>query len=434
MTLFFVLACLLVVAGLAAILPSALRSGRAQGNSTGQEFNQLETNITIAKERRNSLQRALNDGAIDQATYETERADLENALALDLSAEKKHQETSRSGIVAAGLIAVFLPIASGALYLHLGTPKAVDTDIMHQQALAAKQQQEQSNTPPALAELLPNLEKKLEANPDDRDGWKLLGKSYLTIGEFSNAKRALLRAYALDKADPDVLAQLAEATAMERDGDLSGKASEFLDDALALDPEHQQSLWLKAIASQQAGNHEDAITRFEALRAGVADNASAQQSIDEMLNQSRQAMAMSVEPAIGTEQTSDDDTSTSNPANATNTTGATLTITVALADEVIANSKPDEAVFIFARASNGPPMPLAVSRHTVSELPITVVLDDTMAMIPAMTLSKFPSVTVGARVSKSGNAIAQPGDWFVEQNDVVIAETDELNLTINQQK
>lgn len=433
MTLFFVLACLLVVAALAVIIPSALSSSNAQGNANGQEHDQLETNIKIAKERRSNLQRALSDGAIDQTTYDTELSDLENALALDLSAEKKPQETSRSGFVAASLIALFLPIASGALYLHLGTPNAVDTEIMHQQALAAEQEKEQtqSNTPPALATLLPNLEKKLEANPDDRDGWKLLGKSYLTIGEFSNAKRALMRAYSLEKADPDLLAQLAEATAMERGGDLSGKAGEFLDDALSLNPEHEQSLWLKAIATQQAGNHEEAITRFEALRAGVSGNASAQASIDEMLNQSKTALGMNVEPIANTAQANQSDTST---GATTNSETASLSITVTLADNVKADAAPTDSVFIFARASNGPPMPLAVSRHTVSELPITVVLDDSMAMIPAMTLSTFPSVTVGARVSKSGNAIAQPGDWFTELNNVVVVDSEALSLTIDQQK
>lgn len=439
MTLFFILACLLVVAALATILPSALKSGHAQGKANEQELNQLDTNIKIAKERRSNLQRSLNDGAIDQATFDTELADLENALATDLAAEQNHQETSRSGMVAAGLIALFVPIASGVLYLHLGTPNAVDTDIMHQQALAAQQQQqEQPNTPAALTELLPNLEKKLEANPEDRDGWKLLGKSYLTIGEFSNAKRALMRAYNLNKEDPEVLAQLAEATAMDRGGDLSGKAGEYLDAALAIDPEHQQSLWLKAIASQQAGKHEEAITRFEALRAGVSGNASAQTSIDEMLNQSKQALGMSVELAGSrNEQANQSAGDTANSAasqSAEDSEGASLTVTVSLADNATADAKPTDSVFIFARASNGPPMPLAVSRHVVSELPITVVLDDSMAMIPAMTLGTFPSVTVGARVSKSGNAIAQPGDWSVELNDVVVADTDELSLIIDQQK
>lgn len=426
MTLFFVLACLLVVAALAAILPSALRARHAQSDPRDQELNQLDTNISIARERRTNLQNARANGTIDQTTFDTELADLENGLAIDLSAERSESESTRSGLVIAALITVFLPIASGAIYLHLGTPEGVNVEAMHNKAVAA-QQQPQETAPPALTELLPNLEKKLEANPEDVDGWKLLGKSYLTIGEFDNAKRALVRAYNLDKTDPELLAQLAEATAMERGGDLSGQATDYIDSALELNPTHQQSLWLKAIATQQAQNHEEAITRFEALRAGVAGNPEAQASIDEMMNQSKMALGIEISPSpeapsINAEQ------------NKQGLPTASISVTVDLAEQVKAEAAPTDSVFIFARASNGPPMPLAVSRHTVSQLPITVVLDDTMAMIPAMTLSKFPSVTVGARVSKSGDAIAKPGDWFNEQNNVIVNETVAVSLTIDQQK
>lgn len=437
MALFYILACLLVIAGLAAILPSALRAGKANPASEQMEQDQLETNISIAREKRANLQRALADGSIDQASFDAEITNLENSLAMDLSAEQKHNESSRSGYVAAGLIALFLPIASGALYLHLGTPQGVDTETMHAQALAERQQQQQTQQPPALTELLPNLEKKLEANPEDLDGWKLLGKSYLTIGEFSNAKRALTRAYNLEKNDPELLSQLAEATAMDKGGDLSGKASKFLDDALALDPEHKQSLWLKAIASQQAGKHEDAIARFENLRSGVIGNADALASIDEMINQSRNALGLPVKSSAETAQNETSESERSSTTDADNneqSPTAALSITVDITEQAKANVNPDDSVFVFARASKGPPMPLAVSRHTVSELPVSIVLDDTMAMIPDMTLSRFPSVTVGARVSKSGNAIAQAGDWFTEKNNVVVADSPKLVLTIDQLK
>lgn len=412
MPLFFVLACLLVVAALVVILPSALRSRSEANDADQEELDQLETNITIAKERRRTLAAALESGAMDEATYATEVADLENALAMDLSAKQSKQESSRSAYVIAGLIAIFLPISAGALYLKLGTPKGIDTEAAHEQAIVERQQQQATNNqPPALAELLPNLEKKLEANPDDRNGWKLLGKSYLTVNKFADAKRALLRAYELGQDDPDLLAQLAEATAVDIGGDLAGKPTEYLDAALTLDPDHQQSLWLKAIATQQAGNHEEALERFNKLREGVAGNADALASIDAMSKQSEDALGIS-----------------------TTAPSKSLSLTVDLAQNAKADVKPTDSVFIFARASTGPPMPLAVSRHTVSELPVSVVLDDSMAMMPEMTLSNFPSVTVSARVSKTGDAIAQPGDWFTELNDVIVDEAGELTLTIDTKK
>ena len=108
-------------------------------------------------------------------------------------------------------------------------------------------------------------------------------------------------------------------------------------------------------------------------------------------------------------------------------------MTVALSEEALAASADDQVVFIYARATNGPPMPLAVSRLSVADLPTTVTLDNSMAMIPTMTLSSFPSVTVGARVSVSGEAIAQTGDWFSEATDIVPANTDPVVLNIDQQ-
>jgi len=415
MTIFFIIVAFLVVSALLIIVPSALKS------SSRVELDQLETNIDIAKDRRANLNTALASGTIDQSTYDSELSDLENALALDISAEQNERDSARGGLAIAALITLFLPIASGALYLHLGTPEGVDTESMHVQAMAAKDQQNQ--TPPAMSDALSSLEEKLRADPTNRDNWKLLGKSYLLINDFPNAKRALEKAYELDADDPELLAGLANATAMERGGDLSGQPSEYIERALAIDPNHVQTLWLKAIATQQAGHHEDAIARFTALRAGVEDNPDAIASIDQMIAVSKQELGIA-------EESPDPETSTETPGSQS----ASLRVTVSLADEITEKVNPTDSVFIFARASNGPPMPLAVSRHAVSELPVTVVLDDSMAMMPSMTLSQFPSVTVGARVSKSGNAIAQPGDWFTEQVNVLPAELNELKLTIDTQK
>ena len=420
MTFFFIIVALLVALALAAVLPSALKG------SSRAELDQLETNIQIAKDRRAKLKNALATGTIDQTTYDTELHDLEHGLAHDLDAGQQQQLSSRGGLVITACIALFIPIASGALYLHLGTPDGIDTQAMHNQAVAARDQE--PDKPPAINEAIASLEKKLVEDPGNLDNWKLLGNTYQLINDFVNAKRALESANELDGKDPDVLAGLANASAMVDGGDLSGQPANYIDQALAIDPNHVQSLWLKAIATQQAGQHEQAIIRFETLRAGVINNPDAIANIDELIAVSRQALGNSEELTTARPTTG------SQTADAPSAEGASLSVTVSLADGVIDKVNASDSVFIFARASSGPPMPLAVSRHLVSDLPVTVVLDDTMAMMPAMTLSQFPSVTVGARVSKSGDAIAQPGDWFTEKPDVLPAETGELVLTIDTQK
>jgi len=419
MTTFFIFAALLVAAALFAVVPSALKS------SSRDEHDRLATNITIAKDKRAYLANALAEGVIDQATHDTELTDLENSLAQDLSGEQQQRVTSRGGVGIAACIALFVPIASGALYLHLGTPDGVDAQAKHEQAVAEKNQQ--PDRPPAMDEALASLEKKLAEEPENLDNWKLLGKTYLLINDFPNAKRALQSANALDGKDPEVLAGLANAIAMELGGDLSGQPGEYIDQALAIDPDHVQSLWLKAIAIQQTGDHENAIARFEAIRANVTDNPEASANIDQLIAVSKEALGIPVDITTAKPQPAPE-------APKTQGASASLSVTVSLADEVIEKVNASDSVFIFARASSGPPMPLAVSRHVVSDLPVTVLLDDTMAMMPAMTLSQFPSVTVGARVSQSGNAIAQPGDWFTEQHDVLPADVSELALTIDTQK
>ena len=113
--------------------------------------------------------------------------------------------------------------------------------------------------------------------------------------------------------------------------------------------------------------------------------------------------------------------------------GASIAVSVSLSEEAGSSSSDDQVVFIYARATDGPPMPLAVSRISVADLPTTVTLDNSMAMIPTMTLSTFPSVTIGARVSTTGTAAAQTGDWFKEASEVDPANTDSIELTIDQQ-
>jgi len=388
MIVFFVLATLLVVLTIAAMVSSAIRQ------SSDTQSDQLQTNVDIAREHRQTLEAALRDGGIDQAGYDNEMSRLEESLATDLERQSAASGSNKSAWVVGALIALFLPIASGALYLQLGSPDAVDTDARHQLALAAQQSQQGEN-PPALDELLPNLEAKLEANPEDRDGWKLLGRSYLTLGNFSSAKNALMRAYDLDANDPDLLAMLAEASAM---------------------------------ATQQAGEHASAIEQFVALRSTVLGNENAMASIDELIAVSRQAMG---DTATASSSTSTENNSSSEPTEAGT---ASLTVSVALNEVAATNTSPQDTVFIYARASNGPPMPLAVARLSVADLPATVTLDDSMAMMPAMKLSQFPNVTVGARVSSTGNAIASTGDWFNEQEDIVVNQTDKVDLLIDQQE
>lgn len=118
---------------------------------------------------------------------------------------------------------------------------------------------------------------------------------------------------------------------------------------------------------------------------------------------------------------------TASEANA----GTTLQIAVSLDPAVSGQTAPDDAVFVYARAASGPPMPLAVQRYRVADLPVSVTLDDSMAMVPAMRLSAFPQVVVGARISRSGQATPQAGDLEGQTGPIAAAETSQVSVTID---
>lgn len=425
MTLFFLCAALLVALCLVWLLLGLFKN---QGDSLDQEA----VNITLARERGETLAAALSNGSIDQATYDYEREQLDYDLAADLTSTS-NTVTKRGGqIPAAVLFTLFVPITAGSLYLKIGNPDAITQDKTQRTAVANNSNTQtianaQAQLPGPLVELLPKLKERLASDPNDIQGWLLLGRSYLSIRDYGQAIDAYEKALALDKNDEATMTQLAESIAMSRNGDLAGDPMALLDRAIELNPRHEYTLWLRSIGKQQAGDHQEALLGFNLLMGLVKDDPDATATVDQMRSRSIQAMgANSVRQATGDNARDASESSTESSATA-------IEVTVTLDSSATDGAAAEYAVFIYAKATNGPPMPLAVTRLTVKDLPATVILDDSMAMISNMKLSSFPEVTIGARVSATGNPIAQSGDWFTEAANVIVSDTSTITLTIDKQ-
>ena len=430
MTLFFISAALLVFLSMGWILAGIFRSDT---QSTDQEA----VNITLARERGKTLDDALADGSIDQPTFDYEREQLEYDLAADLRSTNVDKTRSGGQISAAAIVTLFVPLAAGALYLQLGNPGAITQSAGSQSNVAGVNNAANPDAP-ALTELLPQMEQRLREQPDDIEGWRLLGRSYLSVGEFENARSAFEQAVALDENDAPTLAQMAETIAMTQQGELSGEPVQFIERALEIEPDNEHAIWLMSIAQQQIGNHEAAMQGFDRLTAMAAGNPEALATVEQM--RSRSVAALSEESPPAEQQTTHSESASSDQSQQSTEQApngpagnATIEVTVNLSEQARAASTDDQSVFIYATASEGPPMPLAVSRLTVADLPTTITLDDSMAMIPNMTLSAFSSVTVGARISTSGNPISEPGDWFNEAANIATDDAAVLSLTIDQQ-
>jgi cytochrome c-type biogenesis protein CcmH len=238
------------------------------------------------------------------------------------------------------------------------------------------------------------------------------------FGEAANAFRHLRE---LVGDEPAVLAQHAGAIAMASGGEITHEAAALLTQALAGDPMDPRGLWLSGIGARQRGDPVQALAYWRTLEPLLGDDARASENLQSMIADAERAAASGT-PAVVT---------TPNPTTAA--PGASppeLTVQVSVDQRLADRFSPTDTVFVFARAVTGPPMPLAVARRQAGELPLTVTLNDAMAMAPGMRLSAFDRIRVGARISKTGNALPQPGDLQGETEALATASADKIQIVI----
>lgn len=283
-----------------------------------------------------------------------------------------------------GLLAGLL-LVTGALYWQVGTPRALDP--------AARK------APQTLDQAIARIRAELERNPEQAQGWRLLARAYATQGRSLEARDAYARALQVDPDNPAILTAAAEARALAaKDHRFDPRAVAMLQRALAIQPEHQRARWFLGIAQRQSGQPRAAAATWQPLLAMVGPDAAA--SLREQINLARSDAGMS---ALSPPSPS--------PAPLPAPAAAAITVSVSL-DPALAMRYPDGAsVFVIAKQPGGPPMPVAVEKLQPDTFPLQVTLDDGDSPMPTVKLSALDRVQLSARVSASGNAIAQPGDF-----------------------
>jgi cytochrome c-type biogenesis protein CcmH len=400
---FWIYAIALLLLALAILLIPLIRG--TSGSSGDQRQSQ---NIQIAREKKQILEQQLERGEIDQAGFDSSYQDLQNALALELE-QSQQQDLQPRGKWMAILILVLIPVISISLYLHFGEYRVVENPEI---AMARS-----NSTAPAMSldEMVVTIKERLRNAPDDAAGWFALGRTLMAKRQFDEAVVAYQRTYDLVGDDAGLLFSLADALGMQQNGNLLGEPEAMIIRGLELAPNYPNGLWLAGMAAEQRKDYVVAHQYWSRLLPMIQDN---QKSADEI--RTLLAMLEQREPKLLQE-----------PQVATNV--AQLTIRVDISPELKQRAKPGDAVFVYAKAMQGPPMPLAVRKLRLQDLPLSLTLSDDDAMMPSMRLSSFDQVVVGARVSFSGNPVAQPGDFFTEVGSVSSAEPPaEISLTIDQ--
>jgi cytochrome c-type biogenesis protein CcmH len=427
------------LAGLAVLFVVApLLSKRDSGGEVVQD----ELNLAVFRRQLNELDSDLEAGELDKTQYKAARRDLERELLYDVDGAKiaHDQTTVKTSPVTALLLALAVPAFSFALYIKIG-----ERDIIPRLEMAATGQTAMSAGHPGAAdgqplpsmdELVARLAAKMEQNPDNLEGWLMLGRSYFAVNQPNKALEALDRAVGLAPENPEVMLAYAQAVAANADGKLAGRPAELIARALEIDPANVTGRWLNGLIAYQEDDFPIAVERWEAILVELDPAGDEAGELREFIADARERGGVTPTPHNGQAPNQTAAAASATPdasavAASPETAGPAVTVNVSLAESLWKQADVNHTLFVYARAAAGPPMPLAVKRLTTGDLPVTVTLDDSMAMIPAMRLSAFPEVTVGARISASGQATPQSGDLEGEVSPVRPGESGPVDVVID---
>jgi len=387
-------------------------------------------NTEVIRSQIADLEADLAAGKLDKAQYGAARNDLEQELLYDLSTTTAEQR-ERSGRWAALLIIPALPLCAVLLYQLLGSEQLIDR---LQQARSAPSQPAQAQSPGSIDEMVAKLAARLQQQPDDLKGWVMLARSYTILQRYPEAEVAYANVLRLGGGEnANLLSDYADAMAMANGGRFNDKAGALLARALELDPGNVKGLWLAGHWKNQSGDYAGALDYWQQAAQKLPPGGEDAKVIAEQISQVQAQLGIdaTAAPALAAAPAPAAVAATAAGVSTAGTSGTSLSVHVELSPELVAAATAEDTVFIFARATQGPRMPLAIVRKQVKDLPVTVTLDDSQAMMPAMKLSNFEQVDIGARISKSGNAMPESGDLQGVVSPVATQTSDTIDITIN---
>jgi cytochrome c-type biogenesis protein CcmH len=391
MTLFWIIcAVILIIAILSVALP--LWRGTSKDNSVVRDA----ANLEILRDQIAEMDADLKNGLLTPELHEQGKRELQARLLEEVNDTKAADASGKPHPlkITAVVLAVLLPLASVGLYWKIGNPNAFNPQpefgvggiVRDEAGIQA-------------------LEAKLAQNPKDAATLLMLARSYVEMGRYVDGARKYDELVRLVPDEAMLWADYADALAMTHNT-LVGAPTKLLERALELDPNYPKALALSGTAAMERGDFAATIQYWEKLMKQIPPGSQDAKMIEAGLKQARQLLAQSKGSKAAPMMAQTREPATQSVATGKERITGTVTLNAALKSQ----ANPDDTVFILARAAQGPRMPLAILRKQVRDLPVRFSLDDSMAMSPQMKMSNFDQVVVLARISKSGNAMPQPGD------------------------
>ena len=362
------------------------------------QASQAKANAKVYRDQILDLDREHDSGHISDQEWQQSRDELSLRLLEDTSAvDDPAAKAEKPAIWTAVVLAVALPLGSMGLYMWVGQPEALNP-------MAAKTPDQVD--PKDLAKMAQTLAEKLQAKPDNLQGWVMLGRTYRALENFDAALKAYDSALKLS-ADDDLKLERIEIIAMQRQGQFEGEPWNVIREVLQRDPQHFGALLTAGSASYAEGKFADALKYWEQARKPLDANNPDLEGLENAIAAVRDRLGM---PPAKSSLTASSTPSSTSSSTSVATSGLNVTGQVNLSASLKSKASPNDVVFIYATPANGDRMPLAIFKTTVSQLPLNFTLDDSTAMTPDRKLSAAGEVMVKVRVSKSGNAMPQSGD------------------------
>ena len=415
MIAFWISACLLSALALAMVLPALLKTKKTAAHSAADA---AQANLSVLRSQLTQLDAEFAAGSIDHEQLALAKSEIERR-ALEEESAPEPAVAPASSTRTAWVLGLTIPLLALGIYGFLGNIQALDPANLQAKAEAEPSREQIEAMVNALATRL----EALPANqPGDPKAWEMLARSYAAMQRFPQASKAYKRAIELSPNNAQLLADQADVLAMLQGQSAAGEPTRLIEQALKLDPDNLKALALAGSAAFERSDFTTAVRYWTQARTLAPAGSEFAIGLDRSLEEARVASGAPVSPALGSTVSK----AVTTPVDTVGSIQGKVSLAPALAGKV----QPNDTVFIFARAFEGPRMPLAILRRKASELPISFILDDSTAMSDEMKLSKFPLVVVGARVSKSGNAMPQSGD-LVGQSGSVKSGSSGLGIVID---
>jgi cytochrome c-type biogenesis protein CcmH len=414
----------LLVLGLAIVVPGLWRPRSGDGSSETRG-----ANVAVYRDQLREAERDLAADLISAERFEQLRSEVQRRVLEDTAGVSD----GPAGVAdAAGpppkparrtawLLLTLVPVASVATYLMIGRPDALSS-------LPPKIESGHDVTAAQVQAMVSALATRMKADPGNAEGWQMLSRSYAALGREDDAVQAMRKAAALLPDNVDVMADLADLIAVAQGRKLAGEPARIVAHALTLDPKHIKTLALAGSVAFEARDFPTARTFWERLLALVPPESEMAQSIRAGIAETRQLEAGSGAVAAAPSASG---AGVGAAAAAAGAADAVLAGEVQLSPALAARVAAGDTVFVYARAAQGPRMPLAIVRQPAGAWPLRFTLDDSSAMSPATRLSSATQVVVVARISKSGQAMPQSGDLFGQTEPLPLGRRN-LSIVIDQ--